>query len=56
MLAMLLSRTSFSYFMMLIINPIIILCFQNCSVVKMSDIKMEAPKPSIAAPIKQIAL
>ena len=52
MFAMLLSRTSFSYFMMLIVNPIIILCFQNCSVVKMSDLKVATMKPPVTAPIK----
>lgn len=52
MFEILLSRSSFSYFMMLIVNPIIILCFQNCSVVKMSDLKAEPPKPSVTSSAK----
>ena len=51
MIDMLLSRSNFGYFMMLIVNPIVILCFQNCSVVKLSDLKTQsAATTAITAP------
>lgn len=56
----LIRRSTYSYAVMLIVNPIIILCFQNCSVAKLTDVKassqtaklIELRRISIERPVK----
>ena len=48
MIEKLLRRSTVTYFMLFVVNPIIILCFQNCSVVKLSDLKLKPSKASVS--------
>ena len=42
------NRSALTYFMLFIFNPILILCFQNCSVVRLSDLKTNLAAAPVA--------
>ncbi len=41
-------QSTVTYFVLFIVNPILILFFQNCSVVRLSDLKGSSPPTSVA--------